>query len=190
MTESWVCWSAACRFFKVIMINTIYRSPSHQELTVSISSLSMVSIDHHWYDRPMFFRPRVDYDQLTVNYTYIDYNRKSVHYSRILINRVWICIGEKVKFMNLSALLPSKDSNLQQTSYLFNWFLFIQLVILKVYMASKVKHRFIIHDTLLKTIYFVIFLYQHVCLIHNTIQNAIWLYCSRSVVSCIHHTPI
>ena len=121
----------------------------------------------------------------------IDYIRKSVYYSQILINRARICInrliGEKVKVMNLSALLLSNDSNLQQTSQLFT--LFIHLVILKVYIASKVKHPFIIYDALLKTIYSVIFLYQHVCLIRCTTRNAIWPYCLSSVVSCIHHSP-
>ena len=121
----------------------------------------------------------------------IDYNRKSVDYSRISINRARTCInqliGEKVTFMNLSALLSSKDSNLQQTSQLFTWF--IQLVILNVYIESKVKRPFIIYDTVLKTIYFFIFLYQCVCLIHYTIQNAIQPYCSRYMVSCFQHSP-
>ena len=69
----------------------------------------------------------------------IDYNRKSVDYSRSSFNRARTCINrlirEKVKFINLSALLPSKDSNLQQTSQLFTWF--IQLVILKVLYGVK-----------------------------------------------------
>ena len=56
--------------------------------------------------------------------------------------------------------------------------LLVQVVILKVHIASKVKHLFIIYvyDTLLRQFIFVI-LYQ------------LWPYCSRSMLSCIHHAP-
>ena len=46
------------------------------------------------------------------------------------------------------------------------------------------------YDAHLKTIYFVIFIFQRVCLMHYTDQNAIRPYCSKSTMSCIHQPPI
>ena len=152
-------------------------------------------MDGRWVDGQVHiykFEYKFDYLLLVV-WPMIDYNWKTVDYSRVSINQARTCvnqkIGEKVKFMNLSALVPSKEfeANLTIIHLIYS----ASNIDSTVYtcIASKVKHLFIIYDTLLKTFYFVIFLYQRVCLIHYTIQNAIWPYCSRSMVSCIHHAP-